>query len=78
MVAGKKLRVLADDRFVLLWTLDDWQTVRKTESRDVGYAGHFADMHTEPGKAGRVIFTLRWPLQDRWEDHNFEVRLDPA
>ena len=61
MVAGKKLRMVADDHFVLVWTLDDWQTVRKMESRHVGYAGHFADMETEPGKAGRVIFTLRWP-----------------
>jgi glucoamylase len=78
MVAGKKLRMLADDRFFLVWTVDDWTTVHMTESRDVGYGGHFADMETEPGKAGRVIFTLRWPQQDRWEDRNFEVRLDPA
>ncbi len=28
MVAGKKLRMLADDRFFLVWTLDDWTTVR--------------------------------------------------
>src|SRR3984885_12189040 len=78
MVAGKKLRMLADDRFSLVWTVDDWTTVRTTESRDAGYAGHFADIETEPGKAGRVIFTLRWPQQDRWEGRNFEVRLDPA
>jgi glucoamylase len=58
--------------------VDDWTTVRTTESRDAGYAGHFADMDTEPGKAGRVIFTMRWTLQDRWEGRNFEVRLDPA
>jgi glucoamylase len=78
MIAGKKLRMLADDRFSLVWTVDDWTTVRTTESRDAGYAGHFADIETEPGKAGRVIFTLRWPQQDRWEGRNFEVRLDPA
>ncbi len=78
MVAGKKLRMLADDHFFLVWTVDDWTTVRTMESRDVGYAGHFADMETEPGKAGRVIFTLQWHQQDRWEGRNFEVRLDPA
>ncbi len=57
-----------------------WMTGRRsrtTESRNLGCAGHFADMETEPGKAGRVIFTLHWRLQDRWEGRNFEVQLDP-
>jgi glucoamylase len=78
MVAGRKLRMLADDHFFLVWTLDDWKTHQTMESRDVGYAGHFADMETEPGKTGRLIFTLRWSLQDRWEGRNFEVQLDPS
>ncbi len=55
---------------------DDWQTQQKTESHTVGYAGHFADLPTEPGKAGNLIFTLRWQ-QDRWEGRNFEVHLEP-
>jgi glucoamylase len=78
IVAGRKLRVLADDQFSLVWTVDDWKTSSTTESRAVGYGGHFADMETEPGKAGRVIFTLQWRRDQRWEGRNFEVRLDPA
>ncbi len=76
MVAGKKLRVLADDHFCVVWSLDDWQTVRRIESRTVGYAGHFADLETEAGKAGRLVFTLAW--RDHWEGRNFEVELDAA
>ena len=76
MSAGKKLRVLADDHFCLVWTVDDWQTVSRTESRTVGYAGHFADLETEAGKPGKALFTLAW--RDRWEGRNFEVQLDPA
>jgi glucoamylase len=76
--AGRKLRVLADEQFCLVWTVDDWQTTHNTQSRTVGYAGHFADMETEPGKAGKAIFTLRWRPYDRWEGRNFEVRLDLA
>ncbi len=60
MAAGRKLRLLADDHFFLVWTVDDWKTVRTKESRNVGCAGHFADMETEPGQAGRVIFTMKW------------------
>jgi glucoamylase len=73
---GKKLRMLADDHFFLVWTLDDWKTVNTTDSRNLGCAGQFADMETASGISGRVIFTLKWRQQDRWEGRNFEVRLD--
>jgi hypothetical protein len=42
----------------------------------MGPAGHFVDAESEPGKAGRIIFTLQWRQNDRWEGRNFEVRLD--
>jgi glucoamylase len=78
MPAGGRLRILANDQFLLVWTLDDWATVRTTDSRHLGFAGHYADVETEPGKAGRVIFTFKWRQIDRWEGRNFEVRLVPA
>ncbi len=75
--AGSRLRMLAHDHFFLVWTLDDWKTVRTMESRRVGCVGHFTDMETDGSSATRVIFTLKWRLNDRWEGRNFEVRLDP-
>ena len=78
ILAGRKLRVIAEEHFKLVWTTDDWQTVRTTESRTVGYAGHFADMETESGHSGKLVFTIRWRMNDRWEGRNFEVRLNPA
>jgi glucoamylase len=77
MPAGNRLRILANEHFYLVYTLDDWTTVRSTESRHLGCAGHFADIETAHGKAGKVIFTFKWRLSDRWEGRNFEVRLDP-
>ena len=76
IAAGKTLRVLADDHFCLELSLDNWQTVGRFESKAVGYAGHYADVATEPGMAGKVLFTLRW--RDRWEGRNFEVLVVPA
>jgi hypothetical protein len=76
--AGSKLRLVANGHFYLVWTVDDWKTVHNKESRHVGCAGHFADMETEAGQAGRVIFTMKWRHDNRWEGRNFEVRLDPV
>ncbi len=76
--AGRKLRILADEAFSVLWTLDDWHTQQRTDSHSVGYAGHFADLQTESGKPGKLIFTLYWRPADRWEGRNFEVHLQPA
>ena len=76
MVAGRRLRMLADEHFCVIWTVDDWNTEHRMESRSMGYAGHFADMETPAGKAGKVVFTLQW--RDRWEGRNFEVLLTPA
>jgi hypothetical protein len=76
MVAGRTLRILADDHFALIYTVDDWQTVYTEQSRSMGVAGHFVDVKTEPNQAGSVIFTMHWGQSDRWEGRNFEVRLD--
>jgi glucoamylase len=78
MVAGRKLRVLADDHFCLVWTMDNWQTTGSIDSRTVGYAGHFVDLETKPDQSGEIIFTFNWRGKDRWEGRNFEVRLEPA
>ena len=78
MPAGGRLRILANDQFYLVYTLDDWTTVRTADSRHLGCAGHVADIETESGKPGRLIFTFKWRQSNRWEGRNFEVRLDLA
>jgi glucoamylase len=77
MVAGKKLRVIALDHFVLVWTPDNWITTCSTPSRMVGCAGHYADIPTAPGQIGRITFTMNWFAQARWQGENFEVELVP-
>jgi glucoamylase len=78
MPAGGRLRILANDQFYLVYTLDDWATLRTADSRHLGCAGHVTDIETEHGKPGRVIFTFKWRQSNRWEGRNFEVRLDLA
>jgi glucoamylase len=75
MAAGKILRVLASEQFRLVWSADDWKKVRSTESRNLGFIGHFTDIATIPGQTGRISFTVEWLTQNRWEDTNFDVEL---
>ena len=75
MTAGRKLRLMADEAFSAVWTVDEWKTVRTTESHNLGWAGHFADLATAPGE-GQLIFTFHWKNDGHWEGQNFEVQLE--
>jgi glucoamylase len=75
MAAGKKLRVLALEDFRLVWSADGWETVSSTQSSNLGFIGHFADIATMPEQPGRISFTFEWLTPGRWEGKNFDVEL---
>jgi glucoamylase len=73
---GKRLRVLAEERFEIVWSSDNWQTVHTTGSRSIGNLDQFADIQTLPDQSGQLSFTFHWLDQDRWQGRNFEVRFE--
>ena len=75
MIAGRKLRLVAEEHFTAVWTVDDWKTTRSTDSHNLGCAGHYADLETPAGSPGQLIFTFHWRSGDRWEGRNYEVQL---
>ncbi|WP_446744948.1 glycoside hydrolase family 15 protein [Silvibacterium acidisoli] len=74
--AGYTLRVTAQEHFRLVWSVDDWKTVEKTDAVTLGSAGSYADMPTPDGQEGRLSFTLFWTEQNRWEGRNYDVILE--
>jgi glucoamylase len=79
MDANRRLRVENEQYFHLIWAADDWKTTERTESRSVGSAGFFADAAAArggPGKGERIVFTLFWPEENRWQGSNYEVALE--
>jgi glucoamylase len=76
MPAGKTLRITAASRFRVTWTPDGWKTSNVLDSTQVGYAGSYADLPTEPGQTGELTLTLFWPDENRWEGNNFDVALE--
>jgi glucoamylase len=56
------------------WSLDGWQTIQDTPTKDSGLGIHFADLDTaslKPG--GAIVFTLYWPVEDRWEGVDYDL-----
>jgi glucoamylase len=71
------LRVLADSRFVLVWSDNQWQSTNSTQSRGLGSAGFAVDIlpdHREM-PAG-LSLTFYWPEEDRWLGHNYDIRIE--
>ncbi len=77
MVQGGTLRVTDAERFQLVWTADDWATVNRTESRQVGHPGSYADVIVGAEQTGCLIFTIFWPNENRWLGRNYEVAIHP-
>ena len=73
--AGCSLRVIAENRFRVHWSDDDWATARDIESSKVGYSGSYADLPTAAEQTGTISFTLFWLDENRWEGRNFKVEI---
>jgi glucoamylase len=75
MRAGMHLRIVDTVRFSVKYSLDDWATNATMASHPLGYPGSYADIPTAAGVAGKIVFTLYWPDQDKWLGRNFEVEV---
>jgi glucoamylase len=71
------LRVLADKRFVLVWTDNGWQSTNSTQSRSLGSAGFSADiLPADREMPAALSLTFFWPEENRWLGHNYEIRIE--
>jgi glucoamylase len=73
--AGLTLRILDPSAFRVVWTIDNWATTHHTESIMIGYPGCYVDIPTIPNQTGTIIFTLYWPVEDRWLGRNISIAI---
>ncbi|MGI0129141.1 MAG: glycoside hydrolase family 15 protein, partial [Thermoplasmata archaeon] len=71
--ADETVRVLADRRFRLHASDDDWTNVVDLESVETGLRLHYADLLPLETPGRRWRFTFYWTLEDRWEGRDFAV-----
>ena len=71
---GNTLRIIDADRFDLVWSTDDWKTIKSTTCRELGSAGFSADIPAS-FSPGQISWTLKWPEKDRWLGYNVTVEI---
>jgi len=75
VTAGQVLRIQAPASFLLHWTNDAWVSATDTPSISTGLGIEFADIAIPGNQKAPVQFTFFWPGTNRWEGHNYEVRV---
>jgi glucoamylase len=76
VAVGRILRLEVFTPAVVHWSIDGWQAIHDTKTRDTGLGLYIADLPTDRLPAGtEVLFTFFWPEADRWEGVDFKVTL---
>ncbi len=76
VTAGDTVRILDEDRFELVWSVDGWKSTHHTQSRSLGSARFSADVEVAAAQAGELSWTLHWTEKDRWLGYNVQVKID--
>ena len=77
MPAEAALRVETRAPAVVHWSVDGWQTVHDTVTRDTTLGVHVADLPTTHLRAGASVqLTFFWADAKRWEGVDFEIGVE--
>ncbi len=77
MPAKAALRVETRASAVVHWSVDGWQTVHDTATRNTTLGVHVVDLPTTRLQAGASVdLTFYWPDANRWEGVDFVVRVE--
>ncbi|HEY1986350.1 MAG TPA: glycoside hydrolase family 15 protein [Terracidiphilus sp.] len=77
VTAGDTLRILDEDCFELVWSVDGWKSTHHTPCQNFGSARFSADVDVAATQAGELSWTLHWTGNDRWLGYNVQVKIDP-
>jgi glucoamylase len=59
------------------WSTNDWEDSQDTNTSDTGLGVHIADLPSKDlPPHSKIVFTIYWPDQDRWEGTDYSVRIE--
>src|SRR5699024_1701444 len=64
--AGKNLRIEVMAPGKVVWTDDDWEIKKTTETKDTGIGIHLADIKPGNKEVEKIQFTFYWKEADEW------------
>ena len=75
--AGCTLRIIDQNRFNLVWSVDGWKSNNTTPSHSIDTAGHTVDISTALSQGGgQLSWTLYWIDQNRWLGYNVDLQIE--
>ena len=72
---GMTLRVQNPRPFRMLWTDDEWRTVKDSNSSPSGIGIGYVDIPVKKGQKAPIRFTFFWPETDEWEGRDYKVEI---
>ena len=60
----------------VLWTDDNWQTKHSVLCDENEFGLFIAKIDNIHPKADQIVFTIYWPDDDKWEDKNYEIKIN--
>ena len=74
---GKALRIELLAQATVHWTLDHWQTIHDSETREVtDLRVHLLDLPMDEQPAGTTLtFTFHWSVRNQWEGTDFSITI---
>jgi glucoamylase len=76
VAAGDTLRILDEDCFELVWSVDGWKSTHHTPCDNLGSARFSVDIEVAATQASELSWTLHWTERDRWLGYNVQIKID--
>jgi glucoamylase len=70
---GQTLRIQAPQPFRLHWSMDQWNAVDDTESKESGLGISYVDLPVGSAERKSIRFTFLWMEEQKWEESDYEV-----
>lgn len=69
-----RIEVLAEA--VVRWTDNNWQTYNDVNTKNTGLGVYVADIYSYNSKTCNILFTFFWKEANRWENKDFEIKVE--
>jgi glucoamylase len=61
------------------WSFDDWRTALDGETKDTGLGIYVVDLPAATlGAGARIVFTIFWLQERRWEGSDYAVMVEKS